>query len=293
MLFYYKLVPAALRSKAKVAYTNHSGAWNGEWPEIESTLKRRYFQEWFDQVHADCVFVLNESTRNNLIDHLGVDPSKIFVLGNGVDTSLYRPLVQIDCLRESEILFEKGCRYLFQCGSICPNKGQLRSLKVLAPFMENDKSLCFAYAGGIIDQSYADEIDAFCKSKGIDSQVRYVGELKPGKELASLYGGAIGFLFPSEYEAFGMALLEAMSCGIPVIRNDSARAFRFATEGEGFFSFDSDSEFGNRIKEIDSLNRAERDELTASARAFVENNYSWDVIASKYSMVFDNNLQGA
>lgn len=90
-----------------------------------------------------------------------------------------------------------------------------------------------------------------------------------------------------------MALLEAMSCGIPVIRNDSARAFRFATEGEGFFSFDSDSEFGNRIKEIDSLNRAERDELTASARAFVENNYSWDVIASKYSMVFDNNLQGA
>lgn len=151
--------------------------------------------------------MLNESTRNNLIDHLGVDPSKIFVLGNGVDTSLYRPLVQIDCLRESEILFEKGCRYLFQCGSICPNKGQLRSLKVLAPFMENDKSLCFAYAGGIIDQSYADEIDAFCKSKGIDSQVRYVGELKPGKELASLYGGAIGFLFPSEYEAFAMTLL--------------------------------------------------------------------------------------
>jgi glycosyltransferase involved in cell wall biosynthesis len=46
--------------------------------------------------------------------------------------------------------------------------------------------------------------------------LRMVGEVAD-EELAGLYSGAAGFLFPSHYEGFGLPVLEAMQCGVPVI----------------------------------------------------------------------------
>ena len=288
--FFLKLVSARLRKRALVAYTNHSGAWNGLWAEIEPVLKKRYFQEWYVQKHVDLVFVLNESTRDNIINYLDVDSSNVVVLGNGVDISLYQPLPKMEAERVSASIFGNGTRYFFQCGSIYPNKGQLKSLEALSPFMERDKTLCFAYAGGIIDSAYLDDIAAFSISRGIQDQVRYLGEFKPGEDLARIYAGAVGFLFPSEFEAFGMALLEAMSSGIPVIRNDSSRALKFASENEGFFSFNDEVEFAKCIEIVCSLTENERDELCKASRSFVEQTYSWRVIASNYSTVIQKML---
>ena len=280
--FFYKLVASSLRKKAVVAYTNHSGAWNGEWDQIVSTLKKRYFQEWFAQQYADVAFVLNEKTKANLVEHLGVDESKIVVIANGVDTDTYKPVTRAEAAKTATELFGEGRRYFFQCGSVYPNKGQLKTVKAMAPLMKADPALCYAHVGGIVDQAYADEITAYCAAEGLASQVKYLGEKQPGAELARLYAGAEGFVFPSEYEAFSIALLEALSCGLPVIRNEAARVVAVASAEEGLIGYRGEDGLTRRLQELDALSEDEWACLSNAARALVEGSYSWDKVAADY-----------
>ena len=53
------------------------------------------------------------------------------------------------------------------------------------------------------------------KALGLEDRVRFLGTV-PEDDLPALYGGATVFVFPSEYEGFGLPVLEAMACGTPV-----------------------------------------------------------------------------
>ena len=68
--------------------------------------------------------------------------------------------------------------------------------------------------GGFISQQLLDEL-------GVADRVRFVGYL-PDDDLPPLLGGALGFVFPSLYEGFGMPVLEAMACGTPVITSTTS-----------------------------------------------------------------------
>jgi glycosyltransferase involved in cell wall biosynthesis len=50
----------------------------------------------------------------------------------------------------------------------------------------------------------------------LGDKVRFLGTV-PEQDLPALYSGAVLFVFPSEYEGFGLPVLEAMACGTPVV----------------------------------------------------------------------------
>ena len=65
-----------------------------EWKKIKETVKKRYLQEAACMKKADIVFLLNQETKNNVIENLGVPEDRVFLIGNGVDTDAYHPLEQ-------------------------------------------------------------------------------------------------------------------------------------------------------------------------------------------------------
>ena len=67
------------------------------------------------------------------------------------------------------------------------SKNQLGTLKLLLPLLKKDKSIAFAFAGGIIDNEYLNQINALAETESIKDQVKYLGEVTPGKELNTLY----------------------------------------------------------------------------------------------------------
>ena len=279
LFFFLKLTPAKLRARAVIAYTNHSGIWRQDWKQIENTIKKRYFQEAACMKSADLVFLFNEETKQNVIEQLGVAEDRIVMIKNGVDTDTYRPLE-----RDTKEKFGlSGKKVILQVGSVNENKGQLRSVQHLLPMLQADKDLVYAYAGGIVDENYHNQVQIFAKENSLTDQIRYLGMMTPGKELNELYNTAAATIFPSVFEAFGLVAIESMAAGVPVLV-DQESPIDF---GEGSVHYDVAS-FADTISHL--LNESIAP-LCKAARTNVLNHYSWDAVAVNYAEAFQNRMK--
>ena len=152
---------------------------------------------------------------------------------------------------------------------------------MLSKYLKENKSLKYVYAGGIIDQEYKNKIDEYVKNNNIYEQVEYVGELKPGKELAEYYNKAKAFIFLSKQESFGMVIIEAMSAGLPVIVNNKDIMTIMNSLKDNILFFENKDEF-EEIINIYILDEKNRQTISKKSRECIENCYSWEVVAKEY-----------
>ena len=73
------------------------------------------------------------------------------------------------------------------------------------------------------------ELEEYCKLKGMDSKSILVGCTESPK---TAYNDADIFVFPSHFEGFGLALVEAMACGMPVVGFEDCPGVKFIIENE-------------------------------------------------------------
>ena len=278
LFFFLKLTSPSLRKKCLIAYTNHSGIWRMDWEEIKDTISKRYFQEAECMKIADVVFVLNEETRQNVIEHLGAEEQRIIVIKNGVNTCVYHPLDP----QEKELARLKwnltGRKVILQVGSVYDNKGQLRTAEYLLPLLKKYPDLVFAYVGGIVDEEYHLKISEFAKSHNIEQQIRYLGMVSPGKSLNELYNTALATILPSLYEGFSLVSIESCAAGVPVLidRNGPIRL------GSGSISYEADT----FVDTVEALLNGFFKDLGNQAREYSKLTYSWDVVAAEYAECF-------
>lgn len=285
MFFFVKLVSKKLRSKAVTAYTNHNGVWNMPWDEAEGTLKKRYFQEIASMKEADLLFVLNPRTKENIETQLGVAPEKVICINNGVNTDTYSPLPQDKISEIKEKYSLAGKRVILQVGSVYENKGQERSLRLLAPLLRENDDLVFAYVGGIVSQEYFDTVKAAATELGLEDRVFYLGAVSPGEEMNELYNIACATIFSSRYESFGLVCIESMSAGVPVlICSDSLLNF-----GDGCVICSVDN-FEKKVRE-EILSNAEYDTLCEKARSNAVSHFTWEKITQDYYKGMNSNNQ--
>lgn len=147
------------------------------------------------------------------------------VVRNGVDPLRYRPSRDESERRRDRRTFGLGAHFIvLTIGGIEPRKGSLTllegfaRLRRLAP--ELDARL--VVAGGATLFDYRAEVGRFharVAELGLAGAVRVLGTLADG-EIERLYRAADVFAFPSTKEGFGLAALEALSCGLPVVASD-------------------------------------------------------------------------
>ena len=217
LFFFLLLTPRRLRSRALIAYTNHSGIWRLPWEEIRGTILCRYFQEAAAMRKADAVFVLNDETRETILHHLHIPQGRIVCIRNGVNTALYRPLPEAQLPGLREALGLSGKTVILQVGSVCRNKGQRRTLEALAPLLKARPGLVYAYAGGVVSEDYHCAVQETARELGVEAQVRYLGMVCPGEEMNRLYNLAAVTVLNSHYEGFPLVAAESLSAGVPVV----------------------------------------------------------------------------
>lgn len=107
------------------------------------------------------------------------------------------------------------------------------------------------------------------------------------KELPKIYGSAEVFLFPSNYEIFGMVLLEAMYFGLPVVSSmNGGASMLIDDEINGYIM--SGFELESWTEKLESIlnNRKKREHMGESAREKITTNYTWECLVEKFEDVY-------
>ncbi len=273
LFFFLKLTSKKIRSKAQIAYTCHNGMWSLPLEESEPILKKKYFQEIYSMPGADRVFVLNNEMKKNMMTKLGMTDESIVQIDNGVNTQQYIPLElsEINAIKDKFGL--AGKKVIVQVGAVNENKGQGRSVELLAPILKRHADLVYAYVGDVVSEEYHQTVLETIKRLELTEQAVYLGSVSPGKEMNTIYNIAQAMIFSSKYEGFPLVCIEALSAGVPILLN-TALSFDF---GQGALRLGENAE-----DEIEKTLTDNISELKNAARENAKQNYTWEIISEKY-----------
>jgi glycosyltransferase involved in cell wall biosynthesis len=170
-------------------------------PENSSPLIRLYYVTVLKRAcHlAARILTVSEFTRTKIVEWSGVPAEKVFNVGCGID-SRYHP---------ADDSYGLPFPYLLCVSNRKRHKNEFRVVEAFSRAGLAGTSLVFT---GEPMPEIADCIERH----HVTSRVHFAGVI-PEAKLPSLYRGAQALVFPSLYEGFGLPVLEAMACGIPVV----------------------------------------------------------------------------
>lgn len=158
------------------------------------------------------IITLSHFSKERLVATCSASSSKISVIANGVDTR-FRPM-SIDEIEEGIEAVELPSRnYLFCMGSPEPRKNITRLIKAWCAVQDDVQRDIWLVIGGV--ESTAD-LGGSLAGEVASERVFFAGRI-PDDALPALYAGALGFVFPTVYEGFGLPVLESMASGTPVL----------------------------------------------------------------------------
>ena len=156
---------------------------------------------------VDHIISISESTKNDLIEILGVDETKISVVHLGVDTEAFN----------QKFITSIKKPYLLYVGKRDGYKNFEGFLKAFSKSTKLKSELSIiAFGGGL----FSTREKKLIKENNLENYIIQIGG--DDNKLIELYQNARAFVYPSKYEGFGLPPLEAMAAGCPVISSNTS-----------------------------------------------------------------------
>ena len=170
---------------------------------------------------ADLVVVPSRAVQRDVVQYLRVPEDRVAVTPHGCEAR-FNPSPDRAAAGAAAARYGLPARYLLAVGTLEPRKNLTTLLRAFARLRDRAAvdpavGLVIAGARGWLD----DPIFRTVQSLGLEAAVRFPGFVDDD-DLPALYRGAELVAFPSLYEGFGLPLLEAMACGIPVVSSNTS-----------------------------------------------------------------------
>lgn len=236
------------------------------------------------------IFAVSEYTRLEAIAE-GIDPNRITVIQNGIEPEalvLPRNRKRLDEL----VGMETSSRFvLLRVGRYVKHKGVEWFIRNVVPKLP--ESALFVAAGSVVGKNTAGDADYFpaceraVRELGLGDRVRLLTNL-PRPDLLTLLNSSDlavspNIPVPGTMEGFGINVIEANACGLPVIASDLeglTEAIRDGENGRLVPPEDADA-FTEAIRTLEE----DRDRLETEGKravAFVRSAFHWDALANRY-----------
>jgi glycosyltransferase involved in cell wall biosynthesis len=181
----------------------------------------RWYLHWSTCRHvrlAAYIVADSEATRQDLARHYGADLTRVRVIYPGCDETLHR-VEDAQIIAAAKARYHIAGDYILYLGTLQPRKNLSRLIEAFAradllwiPSGTQNLQLVLAGKKG---WDY-DALVRLVNRMGLQNRVVFPGYIAP-EDKAALLSGAKALVFPSLYEGFGMPVLEAMVCGVPVV----------------------------------------------------------------------------
>jgi glycosyltransferase involved in cell wall biosynthesis len=204
------------------------------------------------------------------------DGIPVFVIPNGIDTSVYRPEKRRDM---TEIV-------LLSVGRLHPQKSPIRVLEIVRAIRLNGGLPVRALLIG--DGPERARLEQYVQEHQLHTVVKFTGWL--GRSAVALaYRSATFLVQLSSYEGMSNVVLEALASGLPVVASRIPGNVDLVLDQENGLLFASDESCEMIAAEIVRLwkSPARWQRMSNSARISVTAKYDWPVIATRYEQLFD------
>ena len=162
---------------------------------------------------ADGIIVSTDEEKRDVVSLYDAPEHKVEVIPAGVNLDMFSPVEQNAARREIGVAEENVILYV---GRVEPLKG-IDILVRAVPLLECADNLRLLIVGGNPSgDAERGRLESMAESLGIRDSVTFTGPV-PQDRLPAYYSAADVFVLPSHAESFGLAALEAMACGTPVV----------------------------------------------------------------------------
>lgn len=188
------------------------------YPELHTLARRLYFPRMmkFSAGRADELITVSDSTRDDLIRILNIDPLKVTTTHLGVNPG-YKIIDDGDKKKRISEKYSLPENFILYVGLVEPRKNLPVLIESYRRLIENELDYELVIVGryGWMYEEVLEQV----RQLNLEHTVRFLGYV-PQEDLPLVYNLASLFVYPTIYEGFGLPALEAMACGVPVITSD-------------------------------------------------------------------------
>ena len=181
-------------------------------PEFYHWLDTKIYAWKFRQTlkEADHIIAISECTKRDIQYYGDVDDCKISIVYQSF-APRFSAIVTDEQRSQVRTIYQLPERYILNVGSIEARKNILQAVQAL-PLLPDDIALVIVGR----HTSYTDQVLQYVHEHHLEQRVRVLHGV-PDEHLPVLYALAEAFVYPSVYEGFGIPIIEAISCGLPVV----------------------------------------------------------------------------
>ena len=222
---------------------------------------------------AKVIATVSEFSKKDIISHYKIDPARIDVVYSAAK-ELFVPIND----REKEEIkkkFTEGKEFFVFAGSIHPRKNLINLLKAFSVFKKKQQSNMKLLLVGRLAWKYDSFLEGLKTYKYRSDVVMtdYLDEI----ELAKVIGSAYALVYPSLWEGFGVPVLEAMRCDIPVITSSNSAMQEIAKDAALYFDPSDLNDIADKMMLL-YKDESLRKKLVQKGKD-ITSNYSWDKTA--------------
>ncbi|MEU6597474.1 glycogen synthase [Streptomyces flaveolus] len=243
---------------------------------------------------ADAVIAVSGAMRDDILAcYPALDPARVHVVHNGIDTRLYRPDPGTDALTRHGI--DPTRPYVLFVGRITRQKGVPHLLRAVRDIDPGAQVVLCAGAPDTpeIDREFQ---ELFEELRRVRAGVFWIPQMLPRTEVIQLLTHATVFACPSVYEPLGIVNLEAMACGAPVVASRVGGIPEVVDDGRTGLLVDVDDDFESGLaRALDTVlgdpDAARRMGEAGRARAVGE--FGWDAVARRTAGLYEEIVKQA
>lgn len=213
-------------------------------------IRGHYYYQLEQLRRFDLLLAISESTRQDAINYLGIEPSRIVTIHGGI-SSIFKPAANresaIEQIRSSYRLRQK---ILLYTGGDDYRKNIDGLIEGFAKTPQKIKDATTLVIVAKMSEPSRAHYENLARDLGIpDDSLLFTGYI-PDDKLLAFYQSCNAFIFPSKYEGLGLPVLEAMSCGAPVIGSNNSSIREIIAREDAMFDVNNPESMANAITQV-------------------------------------------
>jgi glycosyltransferase involved in cell wall biosynthesis len=229
---------------------------------------------------------VSRGVQRDLLAHYDIGKAPVRIIPNAADTTRFRPftLAERKQWRDLNGVPENDIVAVF-VGGEWRRKGLDLAIRALGRLPQ--KNVRLVVLGKDAEQA---RFEALAQEAGVRGRVDFLGFRK---DVAEAMAASDLFLFPSWYEAFSLATIEAAACGLPIVASKINGAEDFVVPGDTGFFIEHEPEQIAAVLQPLIEDASARRRMGENARKVVEQRYTWDRVARLTEEAYLEYLEGS